>query len=80
MAHIPERMCIGCRQMRPKSELLRLVDVDGEIIVDSGQRIRARGVYLCPDEACINLARKKKALSRQFKRNISDAVYDELLK
>lgn len=78
MAHIPERMCVGCRKMLPKNELIRLAAKGDEIAVDIKQKIQARGVYICPDKECIELAKKKKALSRAFKKNVSDGVYDLL--
>ena len=71
-------MCIGCRKMSAKSELIRLVEQEGEIIVDEKQKILARGVYLCRSRECAALARKKKALSRHFKRNVPESVYDKL--
>lgn len=79
MTHIPERMCAGCRKMAPKHSLFRLAAPDGSVVIDEKQNIQARGVYICRDEKCIAAARKKKALSRQFRRNVPDEVYDMLL-
>lgn len=79
MSHIPERMCIGCRKMFAKNELVRLVAADDGIAVDKSQKMQTRGAYICKRHECISAARKKKALSRQFKRNVGDAVYDMLL-
>jgi hypothetical protein len=46
-------MCIGCRQSKPKRELIRLVrTLDGELVVDETGRENGRGAYLCPDKAC----------------------------
>jgi predicted RNA-binding protein YlxR (DUF448 family) len=46
-------MCIGCRQSKPKRELIRLVrTLDGELVVDETGRQNGRGAYLCPDKAC----------------------------
>ena len=66
--------------MLPKNELTRLVLVNDEIVTDEKQKLQARGVYLCKDENCIAQARKKKALSRSFKRNVPESIYDELTK
>lgn len=79
MTHIPERMCAGCRKMSPKRSLLRLAATEDGIVVDEKQSIQARGAYICRNEKCIAAARKKKAFSRQFKRNVPDEVYDILL-
>ncbi len=78
MKHIPMRMCAACRQMKPKAELIRLTDTDGEISVDKTQKRLTRGVYICADTDCIALAKKKKALQRQFKRKIDDALYEQI--
>lgn len=80
MAHEPERMCIGCRKKAAKKDLIRLVKEDNDIILDKRGNALARGVYICKREECIILARKKKALSRQFKQNVSDSVYEQLIK
>jgi len=74
----PERMCVGCRKMKPKSELVRLTkDRDtGEPVVDWQQKILARGIYVCRDEECINLAKKKKAFERFFKNKSYDDLYE----
>lgn len=66
--------------MLPKKELIRLVLENDEIVTDKKQKLQARGVYLCRAEECVLQAKKKKALSRSFKRNIPDSVYDELIK
>ena len=51
--HIPERTCVGCRQVKAKRELVRLVRLaDGSVEVDASGRMRGRGAYLCPKEEC----------------------------
>lgn len=80
MAHIPERMCIACREHKPKDELLRLIVEDGAVKQDKKGNTLARGAYICPNGKCIELAKKKKALSRHFKTNVEESVYDVLLK
>lgn len=80
MAHEPERMCVGCRKKAAKKDLIRLVKENDDILVDKKGNTLARGVYICKNEQCVALAGKKKALSRHFKRNVSDTVYDKLIK
>ncbi|MBQ7794804.1 MAG: YlxR family protein [Clostridia bacterium] len=80
MKHIPERMCVGCRKKTAKSDLIRIVQTADGICVDKKQNITARGVYICKNVQCIALAKKKKALSRQFRQGIADSVYDGLAK
>jgi len=51
--HIPQRTCIGCRQVKSKRELIRLVYTpEGDLVVDETGKRNGRGAYLCPDKAC----------------------------
>ena len=82
---IPMRRCAGCMTSRPKKELIRIVSQgDGHIALDASGRANGRGVYLCPDPACLEKARKKNALSRSLgmKLDAQDvaAVFAELEK
>lgn len=76
MAYQPERMCAACRKKRAKNELLRIVMSNDTVVCDTEQRLPGRGVYVCRNAACAELLRKKKALSRCFKRNIDAGAYD----
>ena len=76
--HIPERMCIGCRTMHPKSELIKTVSKDGIIEVDVTGKKPGRGAYICKNIECFEASRKKKALSRHFKTQVPEAIYDEI--
>ncbi|MDR2502684.1 MAG: YlxR family protein [Oscillospiraceae bacterium] len=62
---IPLRQCLGCREMKPKKELLRVVRApDGAILLDPRGKASGRGAYVCPDETCLKKAVKSRALSR----------------
>ncbi|HXG14864.1 MAG TPA: YlxR family protein [Calidithermus sp.] len=62
----PRRTCLGCRQVRPKAELVRLVRrPDGTVRVDP--RGPGRGAYVCPEEACIRQALKRGRLAQAFR-------------
>jgi predicted RNA-binding protein YlxR (DUF448 family) len=62
----PRRTCVGCRQVRAKAELVRLVRrPDGTVVVDA--RGPGRGAYVCPDEACIRQALKRGRLAQAFR-------------
>ena len=77
---IPMRMCVGCREMKPKRELLRVVrSPEGEITFDLTGRKPGRGAYVCRSAECLGLAVKKKQLERAFSAPISDAVRDSLM-
>lgn len=76
---IPQRQCVGCRTMKDKKALIRVVRTpDGEIVLDATGKKSGRGAYVCPDPACLKKARKSKALERAFSLEIPDAVYDAL--
>ena len=78
---IPQRQCVGCRTMRDKKELIRVVkSPEGSISMDFSGRSPGRGAYLCPDAACLARARKSKALERAFETAIPESVYDALEK
>ena len=76
---IPMRQCVGCREMKPKRELLRVVrSPEGEIALDFRGRTPGRGAYVCPDSACLARAKKSRALERAFGISVPDEVYDQL--
>lgn len=79
---IPMRMCVGCREMQPKKELLRVVrSAQGEILVDRmGGKVSGRGAYLCPKEECLKKAKKSKALEHALEKQLDESVYDALLR
>ena len=77
---VPMRQCVGCREMRPKKELIRVVrSPEGEISLDFRGKAPGRGAYLCPDGACLKRAIKAKALNRAFEVEIPQEIYEDLL-
>lgn len=78
---IPQRQCVGCRVMKGKKELIRVVrSQEGSVSLDFSGRSSGRGAYLCPDPACLARARKSRALERAFDAAIPPAVYEALEK
>ncbi len=76
---IPMRQCLGCREMKPKKELIRVVrSPEGEIRLDFKGRANGRGAYVCPDAGCLKKAVRAKALERAFSCQIPQEVYDAL--
>ena len=76
---IPLRQCLGCREMKPKRELIRVVRApEGEISLDFKGRKSGRGAYVCPNAECLKRARKARALERAFSAQIPGEVYDAL--
>ncbi len=75
MRKIPQRMCIGCRNMKNKKELIRIVRTpQGHIQVDTGGKMPGRGAYLCPDAQCFNKAIKSKGLEKALDKTIPTDV------
>lgn len=76
---IPQRQCVGCREIKDKRVLLRIVRTpEGEILLDSTGKKSGRGAYVCPDPECLKKARRSKALERAFDTAIPPEVYDAL--
>ena len=72
-------MCTGCREMKPKSELVRIVrTAEGEIKLDSTGKVNGRGAYICCNVECLKKAEKQNALSRAFETAVNREIYDVL--
>ena len=76
---IPMRQCLGCREMKPKKELIRVVhSPEGAIGLDFKGKANGRGAYICPQPECLKKAIKAKALERAFSAQIPAEVYEAL--
>lgn len=79
MKKVPMRMCVACREMKPKKELIRVVRTpEGEIVADLTGRKNGRGAYLCRSEACFNKAVKIRALERALEQPLSEETVEHL--
>ena len=77
---IPIRQCIGCREQKPKPELIRVVrSPQGEVSLDFRGKSPGRGAYLCRDAACLKKAVKSRALERALSVPIPPEVFDRLM-
>jgi len=62
--HVPNRMCVGCRQVKPKETLLRIVSTtDGSGYLDATHYTPGRGSYLCLSPDCLRSAQKRGTFS-----------------
>lgn len=78
---LPNRMCMVCRTRKPKGELIRIVkNKSGEISLDKTGKLDGRGAYICKDKACIDKLLKTKALNKSYHINVSQEVYENILK
>ncbi len=75
----PMRMCVGCREMKPKMALLKVVKPkEGDAHIDRVGKAPGRGAYVCPDIECLRKARKTRALERALDCKIEEEVYQAL--
>ena len=71
--HVPERTCVGCRQVAPREQLVRLVresapeDRAPRVRVDPTGSVPGRGAWLHPDAACLDLALRRGGVARSFR-------------
>ena len=78
---VPMRKCVGCGEMKPKKELIRVLRTEEEDFVsDTTGKKNGRGAYLCPSGECSQKAVRNKGLERSFKQAIPQEVYDRLEK
>ena len=70
------RQCVGCREMKPKKDLIRVVkSPEGQVSLDFRGKLPGRGAYVCPDPACLARARKSRALERAFETALPPEVW-----
>ena len=76
---IPMRMCVGCREMKPKGTLLRVVKPqEGDARIDRTGKAAGRGAYVCESIECLKKAEKSRALERALETKIEADVYRQL--
>lgn len=76
---IPQRMCIGCQEMKPKKELIRVVkNSEGVIKVDLTGKAPGRGAYICKSLECLEKAIKTKRFEKNFETKIDESIFQRL--
>ena len=76
---IPLRKCVGCGQMKPKAELIRVVrDSAGGVSLDPSGKKPGRGAYICLQGDCLTQARKARRLEKAFSAPVAPEIYDAL--
>lgn len=77
---VPLRKCIGCGEMKPKKEMIRVIKTpEDTVTIDKTGKKNGRGAYLCNSLECLNVALKSKGLERSLKIEIPKDIYDNLL-
>lgn len=76
---VPQRMCVGCREMRNKKELIRIVRTPQETVeMDNTGKRSGRGAYICPEINCFNEAVKGKRLQKALNQEIPADVLETI--
>ena len=76
---IPQRMCVGCKEMKNKKELLRIVKTpEGEVVLDRTGKKSGRGAYVCPQLVCLEQAIKGKRLQKALEKEIPVEIFETL--
>jgi len=76
---IPQRQCIGCRQMKPKTELVRVIKTqDNEVCLDKTGKMNGRGAYICLQRECYEKAVKSKGIEKALKTSIPENIYEAI--
>ncbi len=77
--HTPLRQCLGCREMKPKAELVRVVrSPEGTVSVDLRGKAPGRGAYVCRSADCLKKALRSRSVSRALGVEIPPEIYDAL--
>ena len=74
----PQRMCAVCREMKSRDELYRVVKTPDGVVLDMAGKTNGRGAYICKDEKCISVARKRAVFERSLSAQVQASVYDKL--
>lgn len=76
---VPQRMCVGCQEMRPKKELIRVVRTpQGDVEIDPTGKRSGRGAYICPRLECLEKAVKGKRLEKALQRPVGQEIIQSL--
>ena len=77
---VAERMCVACRQMKPKSQLIRIVrdKASGTVSIDTTGKQNGRGCYLCKNKECIKKFCKIKNFEKVLGFNIEGEILAQL--
>lgn len=74
------RMCLGCNEMKPKKELIRVVkSPEGDISLDFKGKAAGRGAYICRSTECLEKARKARRFEKSFSCRIEESVYEVMM-
>lgn len=77
---IPLRMCVACREMKPKKDMLRIVkNAEGGIFLDFKGKSPGRGAYICGNEECIKKCARHKLFNKIFECDVPQEIYGKVM-
>ena len=74
----PQRMCIACRQLFDKRQLLRVVKSEEKIFLDFTSKASGRGAYVCDNPDCIKKIKRQRLLNKVFSAPVDDGIYNAI--
>jgi predicted RNA-binding protein YlxR (DUF448 family) len=78
--HVPQRTCVGCRKIRPKREMVRIVRTPDEgVKIDESGKAPGRGAYLCRERQCWERAFSEKRIDYALQTGLSKEEWEALL-
>ena len=75
-----KRMCVSCRSVKPKNELIRITTTNnGEVVIDNNKKQTNRAIYVCKDTNCIQRLKKSNAIQRCLHQAYTEDFFDKLI-
>lgn len=77
--HIPQRICIACRQAEGKRALIRLVRTESGVEIDPSGKKSGRGAYLHPNQTCWQAVLQGNRLGQALRTTLRDEERKKLV-
>lgn len=76
---VPLRKCLGCNEMKPKKELIRIVrSPEGKVDIDKVGKAPGRGCYICPNIKCLEAAVKANRVEKALETTVDAEIFKRL--
>jgi predicted RNA-binding protein YlxR (DUF448 family) len=70
------RRCVSCRELLNRQQLWRVIRLaEGGIGLDQGM---GRSAYLCPNQVCLEEAKRRKRLQRALRCQVAETIVETL--
>lgn len=77
--YVPQRMCVACREVKPKADMLRVALNDSAVVIDTEYKAQGRGAYVCNNAGCIEKAQRTRGFERGLKTKVPSEIYEECI-